>query len=211
MRSLTALLFVLALTGTCFAQQWEVGAAGGFGIYKNVTVTNDVQSGTAGFSNGAALSAFATQDLYNHLGGEIRYTFQFDDLMVSSGGDKATFSGQTHAIHYDLLYKPLGREAPIQPYLAAGGGIKVYQGTGTPQVSQDLGYLAALTNTRQVEPLITFGGGVRMKVGRRTYLYADVRDYLTPFPDNVVAPVPPSKLSGWVHDIVPMLGLSFGF
>ncbi len=195
----------------CFAQQWEVGAAGGFGIYKNATVTSDGQSGTAGFSNGAAVSAFATQDLYKHVGGEIRYTFQFDDLMVSSGGTKATFSGQTHAIHYDLLYKPVSREAQVQPYLAAGAGIKVYRGTGTPQVSQDLGYLAALTHTQQIEPLATFGAGVKVKIGRRNYIYAEVRDYLTPFPEDVVAPVPPSKLSGWVHDIVPMLGLSFAF
>ena len=138
----TVVLFALALTGTCFAQQWELGAAGGFGIYKNATVTGDGQSGTAGFSNGATLSAFAMQDLYKHLGGELGYTFQFDSLMASSGGAKATFSGQSHAIHYDLLYKPLSREAQIQPYLVAGAGVKVYRGTGTPEVSQDLGYLA---------------------------------------------------------------------
>ena len=29
-----------------------------------------------------------------------------------------------------------------------------------------------------------------MKVSRRSYLYVEGRDYLTPFPENVVAPAP---------------------
>jgi hypothetical protein len=76
---------------------------------------------------------------------------------------------------------------------------------------QDLIQYAALTHTEQVEPLVTFGGGVKVKVGRRTFLYVEGRDYLTPFPTKVVAPVPPSKLGGWLHDFVPMVGLSFSF
>jgi len=211
MRSFTGLFFALALTGTCFAQQWEVGGAAGFGIFKNASVSGNGQSGDAGFSNSAAVSAFAIQDLYKHLGGEIGYTFQFDDLMASSGGTKETFAGQSHAIYYNLLYKPRDREAQIQPYLAAGGGVKIYRGTGGSEVSQSLDQLVYLTPTQQVEPLITFGAGVKAKVSRRSYLYIEVRDYLTPFPDNVVAPAIGAKLTGWVHDFVPMVGLSFSF
>jgi hypothetical protein len=211
MRSIKELCFILALTGTCFAQQWEVGGAGGFGIFKNASVSGNGQSGDAGFSNSAAVSAFAVQDLYKHLGGEIGYTFQFDGLTASSGGAKETFAGQSHAIYYNVLYKVGDREAQIQPYLAAGGGVKIYCGTGSSQVSQDLDNLVYLTRTQQVEPLITFGAGVKMKVSRRSFLYVEVRDYLTPFPDNVVAPAIGAKLSGWVHDFVPMVGLSFSF
>jgi hypothetical protein len=36
-----------------------------------------------------------------------------------------------------------------------------------------------------------------------------VHDYLTPFPKEVITPNPPSKVSGWIHDIVPMFGLSY--
>jgi hypothetical protein len=50
-----------------------------------------------------------------------------------------------------------------------------------------------------------------MKLGRRWCLHLEALDYLTRFPTQVVTPVPPSKLGGWLHDIVPMLGLSIGF
>ena len=175
MRSFTGLFFALALTGTCFAQQWEVGAAAGFGVFKNASVSGNGESGTAGFSNSAAVSAFAVQDLYRHLGGEIGYTFQFDGLMASSGGAKETFTGQSHAMYYNLLYKPRDREAQIQPYLAAGGGVKIYRGTGSSQVSQNLDNLVYLTPTQQVEPLITFGAGVKAKISKRSFLYVEAR------------------------------------
>jgi hypothetical protein len=43
------------------------------------------------------------------------------------------------------------------------------------------------------------------------FLQAEFRDYLTPAPKQVIAPVGASKLGGWVHDFVPLVGLSFGF
>lgn len=211
MRILAAGCFALALSAGCLAQQFEIGATGGLGVYKNVTVTHDSQSAKAGFKPGPVVGAFVSQDLYEHLAGEFRYTFQFDSLKVSSGGAETTFRGQTHAVHYDLLLLAGKREAPMRPFVAAGGGIKVYRGTGPQHAEQPLGQFAALTHTQEVKGLITFGGGVRMKLGARTFLYAEALDYLTPFPSQVVAPVPPSRLSGWLHDFVPMLSLSFRF
>jgi hypothetical protein len=203
--------FALALTGTCFAQQWELGAAGGIGVYNNATVTNNGATADAGFKTGPTVGAFATQNLYTHLSGEFRYMFQFSDLKVSSGSSQASFAGQSHAVHYDLLFMGSDREARVRPYLAGGGGVKLYRGTGAQHADQDLLQFVALTHTQQIEPLVTFGGGVRCKAGRRSFFYLEARDYLTPFPKNVVAPVPPSKLSGWLHDFVPMAGFSFGF
>lgn len=211
MKSLIICSLALALTGTCFAQQWEVGGAGGIGIYKNATIQGTGGSADAGFKTGPTVGAFATQNLYNHLSGEFRYMFQFSDLKVSSGGTEVTFGGQSHAVHYDVLFLAGDREAAVRPYAAAGAGIKLFRGTGEQHAVQDLIQYAALTHTQQVEPLVTFGGGVKIRVGRRTFLYAEGRDYLTPFPTKVVAPVPPSKLGGWLHDFVPMLGLSIGF
>jgi hypothetical protein len=211
MRLLAVGWFALAASAACLAQQFEIGATGGVGVYKNVTVTHAGQNGSAGFKPGVAFGVFAAQDLYEHLGGELRYMFQFDDLKVSSGGTEETFSGQSHAIHYNLQLMAGHRESPVRPYASAGGGVKVYRGTGAQHAEQPLGQFAALTHTQEIKGLITFGGGVRVKVGKRTFLYAEALDYLTPFPTQVVAPVPPSKLSGWLHDFVPMLSLSIRF
>ncbi len=211
MRRFAVCWSVLAFAGACLAQHWELGGTGGVGIYKNNTISNGGESATAGFKPGAVVGGFAAQDLYSHIGGELRYMFQFNELKVSSGGAEATFSGQSHAIHYDLLFYGRSREAAVRPYLAGGGGVKIYRGTGTEHAEQPLLRCAALTRTQDVKGLITFGGGVKAKVGKRSFLYLEARDYLTPFPTKVIAPVPPSKLSGWMHDFVPMVSLSIGF
>ena len=211
MRLFAVCSFAFVFAGGCLAQHWELGGAGGFGVYKDVTISRDSAKANAGFKSGPAFGAFAGQDLYEHLGGQLRYTFQFNDLKVSSGGTEATFSGQSHAIHYDLLFVAGSRESKIRPFLAGGGGIKVYRGTGTEHATQPLIQFAALTRTQEIKPLISFGGGVKIRVAKRGFLYLEARDYLTPFPTQVVAPVPPSKLSGWLHDFAPMLSLSVGF
>lgn len=211
MRKLTACLFALTLGGTCLAQQWEIGGAAGFAFYKNMTVTRASGTASAGFKPGAAFSGYATQNLYNRLGGQFRYTYQMSDLMVSSGGTEATFGGRSHAIHYDLLFYATDKESKARPYLAAGGGMKLYQGTGKETVTQPLSQFAILTKTSQIQGLISVGGGVKYKVGDRKFLNLEIRDFITPAPKDVVAPYIGSKMSGWVHSFLPMVGLSFGF
>lgn len=214
MRSLTVFLFTVAFGGACLAQKWELGAGGGVGVHKNLTVTLGSQNADAGFKPGPAFSAFVSQDLYEHLGGQFRYTFQMNDMKLSSGGAETTFGAVSHAIHYDLMLMGGGREAKTRPYLAGGGGVKVYVGTGAERVTQPLQDFALLTKTKDVRGLISVGGGVKVKVGRRTFLYLDARDYITPRPEKVIAPntITGAKLGGgWVHDFVPMLSLSFTF
>jgi hypothetical protein len=211
MQKLTVCLFVLSLGGTCLAQEWEIGAAAGYAFYSNPTVTRGSETATAGFKEGAAFSAFGTQNLYNRLGGQFRYTYQMSDLKVSSGGTEATFGGRSQAFHYDLLFYASGKESRLRPYAAAGGGIKLYEGTGREAESQPLSQFAILTKTSQVQGLISVGGGLKYRVGGRTFLIVEMRDYITPAPKDVIAPYTGSKLTGWVHSIVPMVGLSFGF
>ncbi len=211
MKSISICLFALAAGTACLAQDWELGVSGGVGVYTKSTIKAEAGDVNAGFKTGPAFSAFLTQNLYNHISGQIRYTFQFNELQAKSGGTEATFTGQSHAVHYDLMFLAGDPDAPVRPYVLAGGGMKIYRGTGKEQETQELIDIVALTRTQQVKPLVTFGGGIKAKVGQRGFVYAEVRDYLTPFPENVIAPVPPAKVSGWVHDFVPMIGLSFSF
>ena len=59
--------------------------------------------------------------------------------------------------------------------------------------------------------MVTFGGGIKYAVSRRVLLRIEVRDYLTSFPTKVIAPAPGAHLAGWLHDIVPMAGITFVF
>ena len=60
-------------------------------------------------------------------------------------------------------------------------------------------------------PFFAVGGGIKMVLGPRLVLRAEVRDYITTFPKDVIVPLPATKISGWLNDIVPMFGISYIF
>jgi len=211
MRKLTLSFIALSLAATCLAQEWEIGSAAGYSFYKNLTVKRDSAEATAGFKEGAAFSAFGTHNLYNWIGGQIRYTYQMSDLKVSSGGTEAKFGGRSQAVHYDLLFYASDKESRLRPFAAVGGGVKVYEGTGKETVSQPLAQFAILTKTSEVKGLLSVGGGLKYRLSDSMFLTIEMRDYITPPPKEVIAPFPGSKISGWVHSFIPMAGLSFAF
>jgi opacity protein-like surface antigen len=196
---------------SCAAQEWEIGGAAGYGFYKNVTVTSPAGQGKAGFKPGVAAGVVAGNNMYPRLSGEMRYTFRFNDLKVSGGGQQAAFSGESHAIHYDLLFHVKEQGARLRPFIAAGAGIKVYRGTGMEKSYQPANQFALLTKTREIRGLISLGAGVKYSLTDLVLLRLEFRDYLTPFPREVIAPSPGASIHGWVHDFVPMAGISFAF
>lgn len=201
----------LAVASSCLAQEWEVGGAAGFGIYRNATVRNGSGSASAGFDNGFAAGVVIGQDLYDHFSGEVRYTFRDGDLKLSQSGQKAVMNGDSHAIHYDVLLHAMPRSARVRPYAAVGGGIRLFRGTGKESASQPLSDFALLTRTEEVKPLISVGGGVKFMVNSKTAIRVDLRDYISPSPEKLLVAAPGAKLSGWLNDVVPMVGVSFVF
>ncbi len=203
---------VVALTAQPgWAQKWEFGAGGGGSFYKSQTVTNGPVSASAGFSNGFVGTAVLGQNLYPRISGEIRYTYGRNDLELKSGGTKVGFAGQSHAIHYEFLFHSAPAGAKVRPFVAVGGGVKIYQGTGTETVTQGLSNLALLTKTSEAKPLVTFGGGVKAQISKRALLRVEVRDYFTQFPKKVIAPNRGTTVGNWIHNIVPMVSLTFLF
>ena len=211
MQKLTLCLLAFALAGSCLAAEWELGGVAGFEVYKNLSVTQGSQTASAGLKPGLTAGAFLTQNSAKHLGGQLRYMMGFSDLKLSSGGTETAFSAQTHAFTYEILYYANKRIKKVRPYLAGGGGLKIYRGTGKEQLVQPLGQFAILSKTSQSTPLISVGGGVKGQLGKRTFVYFEARDYITTAPKKVIAPVPNAKLGGWLHGFTPMVGISVGF
>src|SRR6266700_1235312 len=119
----TLFVFTLGLAGLGQAQEWEIGGIGGAGFMNGVDVSRAGASATTGFKSGVAYGAFAGSNLYTHLSGEIRYTYQMSDLKLSGSGTEVGFTGISHAIHYDFLYHPANNESRLQPFVALGAGI----------------------------------------------------------------------------------------
>jgi hypothetical protein len=55
------------------------------------------------------------------------------------------------------------------------------------------------------------GGGVKIRLNELMTFRVEARDFASPVPNEVVAAVPGARVRGWLHDIVPMVGLTFTF
>ncbi len=199
---------VISLAPLALAQKWEFGGGAGGGFYTSKDVQSGSLSGSAKVGNGLLASAWLANNNNDRWGGEIRYDFQMGDLLLNSGGTKASFAGQAHALHYDLLLHTAPREARVRPFIAFGGGVKMYRGTGEEVASQPLNQLALLTKTLDTRPLLSVGAGVKIN-SRRVGLRIEAHDFITPFPGKVIAAADGSTLGGLMHDFVVNVGLSF--
>ena len=122
---------------------------------------------------------------------------------------KATFSAESHAMHYDFQWHLTDIDSISRPYVAFGGGVKLYRGTGTEQLTQPLSRFALLTKTQEVKGMASIGVGIKTKIGEHWQFRVDVHDYITPFPKDVITPNLGTQLGGMIHDIVPMAGITW--
>jgi len=149
--------------------------------------------------------------MYERIGGEVRYSYLDNAMKLTSGQATAKFGGQAHAIHYDLLIHGTGPASRMRPYIAFGGGAKIYRGTGAERAFQPLSNIAILTKTQETQGLASVGAGIKYRVSDKMWFRLDVHDYLTRFPKKVITPVTGSGLSGWLNNFVPTAGLTFTF
>jgi hypothetical protein len=198
---LGAVLFAATAT-MASAQQWEVGAIGGFGYSPGLTVKNATTSASTGVKTGVTVGAYGGEDLYRYFSGEATYLYRAGDLKLDGSGKSVSFGAHTHLITGDFLghFRPKG--ARFRPYISFGGGIEVMQGTGQESATQPLGNLAALTATREVLPVGEIGAGVKYQMSKHLRLRVQVRDYLSQAPNEVIAPAPGATLSGIHHDVI---------
>jgi hypothetical protein len=210
MHTLRAIFVLGAAAAGCFAQQWEFGAQAGGSLPTTVSVTAPGGSADAGFKPGAAFGAYFGENLYTHVSGEIHYGFTMSDLCVKSGGAEATFSGQSHVVYYGVVLHTGGRQARKQAYVSLGGGVRIFRGTGTEASYQPLSQYAYLTKTQELKPMGAVGVGIKMAISAKLFFRAEISDYITPFPTQVVTPAVNAKFGGNIlHDFMPMVGLSY--
>lgn len=202
---------VLAVAPAAVAQKWEIGVGAGASFYPANTITNGSASASLDTQTGLAGSIWLANNATGHWGGEARLDYSRGNLQLSSGGTQASFNSEAYAMHYDFQWYPVRSESRIRPYVAAGAGIKYYRGTGSQVVLQPLSQFALLSQTNQLKPMLSLGAGVKFRVTDRIGVRLEVHDYLTTFPDNMIVPNTGSKISGWMQDIVPMIGVSYLF
>src|SRR6516162_10012081 len=165
---LRSILVLTAAAAAGFAQQWEFGGGGGGSFLNSVGVSGPSGSATAGFQTGAALGGYVGYSQSKLIGGELAYGYLQSNLSLKSGGTSASFSGASHVIHYDLLFKTTRNKGKVQLFAAVGGG-------------------------------------VRFALTKKVFLRAEVRDYITAFPEEIITPPAGMKYGKLLHDLVPMV------
>jgi len=202
---------MVLVAGVASAQQWEVGAIGGYGFTPSLTVKAPAGSATTGFNNGPVAGAFGGNDSNEHWSGEVRYLYRYSDLNLSSGSTTLNFGGHTQIITGDILGHLRPRSARIRPFVALGGGMKIINGTGAESASQPLGNIAALTHTQEVHPVGDVGIGVKVNLSTHVRLRFEVHDYMSPPPGKVITPAPGGSIGGWMNDIQALVSISYAF
>ena len=205
-------LAIAVATPAAFAQKWEVGFGAGGSFLTSETITSPAGNADATRNPAWVVSAWLDNNIGSGLfGGELRYDHEMGDLKLSSGGTSTTFASQSNAVHYDFLVNFASSEAAIRPFVAVGGGVKWYSGTGTEQVYQPLSNIAVFSDVRDLRAMASVGGGVKFNIAKSTMLRLEVHDYMTPFPGKLIAPVSGSSVGGWLQDFVVSAGISFSF
>jgi Outer membrane protein beta-barrel domain len=202
-------LTVLLAAGVASAQEWEIGAMGGFGYSPHLTVSKSSASADTGIRYGGLVGVFAGEDMYNYWSGEVRYQYRFDNLKLSSGNINAgNFSAHSHLITADFLGHFRPRGSRVRPFIAFGGGARIMVGSGIESAGQPLGNLAALTATHEILPVADIGAGFKMDLRKNLRFRVEMRDYISPAPNKVIAPAPRASLGGVMNDIQGMVGFS---
>lgn len=207
MRNRFAVGAALAFSCCATAQVWEMGALGGYGFTDNVTVKNGTNSATAGLKSGPMFGFVAGSNDYNRFAGEASYIYRYSDLKLSGAGSDVSFGGHTQFVDFRFLVHFADREQRLRPFVAIGGGVAVYTGTGQESAGQPLNTLAALTHTQETKPMLSAAAGVKYRVSRHVMIRGEFRDYVTPFPDSVIAPAPGAAAGGWLHNFCPLFGV----
>ena len=197
--------------GAASAQEYYVGGSGGYSFTPDISVKSPAGNANTGFNSGGAFGAFFGDDMYNYWGGEVRYLYQQTDLKLSGGGQSVHFGAHQNIIHADFLGHLRGRESRVRPFVAFGAGVRFLQGTGAESASQPLGQIAALTHTSESLPVADFGAGIKFNFRKSWQLRVEVKDYVSPSPNKVIAPVPGGSIDGWFNNIVGLGSIVYTF
>jgi hypothetical protein len=89
--------------------------------------------------------------------------------------------------------------------------MKLFRGTGQEQAYQPLMQYGYFTRTQVVKPMASFGAGIKYALTPRLVLRTEFRDYITPFPTELIAPAPGQTFGRILQNFVPMVGISYTF
>lgn len=207
MKVLLPLLFAIS---AC-AQQYEVGADVGYGIYRNGSIFSAEGTARAGIRNRFAAGIFLGDDFSEYVSAEFDYLYHDGHPFLQAPGVRTDIQGNSDALTLELLFHFKPRGSRFRPFLAGGTGGKEYVIAGPAPFPQPIPQIASLTTNDVWKVVFSAGGGAQFLLRPHMMLRAEFRDYLTTFPRQQIVPAPHNTARGIFEQFTPIFGLSYTF
>lgn len=206
-RYFVAILFAAAVS----AQQYEVGATIGYGVYRDGSIYFDSGTAQAGIRNRFAAGIFLADEFSNYVSAEFDYLYHDGHPFLQAPGVKSDIQGNSDALTCGLLFHFKPREHRWRPFLAGGAGAKEYVIAGPAPFPQPIPEIASLTTNDVWKVVFTAGGGVKFRLIPHMVLRAEFRDYITTFPRQEIVPAAHNTARGIFEQFTPLFGVSYIF
>jgi opacity protein-like surface antigen len=202
-------IILVLFSSTCFAQQYEVGADVGYGVYQDGTIFSSTGTAEAGVRNRFTAGILLGDELTKYISAEFHYLYQDGHPFLDVGGTRVDIQGQSHALTADLLFYFKPRENRWRPFLDGGAGAKDYVIAGPEPYPQPFPQIATLTDNDVWKVAFSVGGGIKYRLIPHMLLRAEFLDYLTTFPRQQIVPAPHNTARGVFEQFTPMFGISY--
>jgi len=207
MKCLVAILFA----GAAFGQQYEIGAAIGYGFYRDGSIYSASGTAQAGIRNRFAAGIILGDEFSDYVSAEFNYLYHDGHPFLQAPGVKSDIQGNSDALNCALLFHFKKREHRWRPFVAGGAGAKEYVIAGPAPFPQPIPQIASLTTNDVWKVVFSAGGGVQFRLIPHMLLRAEFRDYLTTFPRQEIVPAPHNTARGIFEQFTPLFGVSYTF
>jgi len=202
-------LLLFLISATCYAQQYEVGANIGYGIYRDGTIFSDGATAQAGVRNRFAAGILLGDELTKFIAAEFHYLYQDGHPFLDVAGTRVDIQGQSHPLTADSPFYFKSPEHRWRPFLDGGSRAKDYVIAGPAPYPQPFPQIASLITNDVWKVAFSPGGGVKFRLIPRMLLRAEFRDCITTFPRQQIVPAPHNTARGIFEQFTPLFGISY--
>jgi opacity protein-like surface antigen len=202
---------VILLAFPAVAQQYEIGAEIGYGIYRNGSIYSNTTTVEAGIRNRFAAGIMLDWDFSPYVSGEFQYLYHDGHPFLEGAGVKVDIQGQSQALTTGLLFHLKNPSHRLRPFIAGGVGAKDYVIAGPAPFPQPIPQIASLTTNDVWKVVFAVGGGIKYRLHRHVMLRGEFLDYLTTFPRQQIVPAPHNTARGIFQQLTPFFGASYTF
>jgi len=119
-------LIALLFAGAISAQQFEIGATVGYGLYHDGTIFSSSGTANAGIRNRFAAGINIGEEISDYVSGEFRYLYHDGHPFLEAPGVKSDIQGNSDALTCAMLFHFKKPDHRWRPFVAGGVGAKEY-------------------------------------------------------------------------------------